>query len=85
MAADAVAIISKLSKLRNEMQTNKAMEELNDEYQDVSVWNNYVRDADQLPELERPLKWFTASWLFAECYMYRAIFSAITARQVLIV
>ncbi|EDV20231.1 uncharacterized protein TRIADDRAFT_51013 [Trichoplax adhaerens] len=83
VAEDAIGIISKLSKLRNEMQTNKEIPELNDEFEDLPIWNNYLRNADQLQESERPLKWFTASWLFTECYMYRGIFSAIMARQFL--
>ncbi|XP_003741958.1 protein-glutamate O-methyltransferase [Galendromus occidentalis] len=61
--------IGRLSKLRNELQTNKDYISIEDSYSDSVIWN------EQIPREESP-RWFEGSWLFAECYFYRRIFEA---------
>ncbi|KAG1706997.1 Protein-glutamate O-methyltransferase [Nymphon striatum] len=69
-ATDEVkTVIGRLSKLRNELQTDKPYLFITDQYADVEIWNDCLKS---LNENER--SWFKSSWLFAECYMYRRIF-----------
>jgi len=63
-------IIEQLSKLRYEMQTNKVILPLEDSQENTKVWNEYL-------EREKAggngTSWFTATWMWVECYMYRRI------------
>nr|CAB3223159.1 UPF0364 protein C6orf211 homolog [Phallusia mammillata] len=68
---DALSVVGKLSQLRSEIMTDKPLTYLDDTLPDVHIWNQrfdaYVKDKGQLPT------WFTAPWLYIECYMYRKI------------
>ncbi|OQR71835.1 protein-glutamate O-methyltransferase-like [Tropilaelaps mercedesae] len=62
-------IIGRLSKLRNELQTNKNYVPVQDSFEDVAIWNEH------LPQVSTP-RWFDGIWLLAECYLYRRIFES---------
>ncbi|KAJ1521490.1 hypothetical protein ONE63_003155 [Megalurothrips usitatus] len=64
-------VIGYLSRLKNEMQTNKPLTPLSEDYVDVELWNNFLKKAEQ--EKGRPLLWFADEWLHIECYLYRRI------------
>ncbi|XP_060061310.1 damage-control phosphatase ARMT1 isoform X2 [Erinaceus europaeus] len=70
--------ISLLSKLRNELQTDKPMIPLVEKFADTDIWNQYL-DYQQslLGETDGKARWFFSPWLFVECYMYRRIHEAI--------
>ncbi|XP_066922509.1 damage-control phosphatase ARMT1-like [Clytia hemisphaerica] len=78
-AEDAKAIVGKLSKMKNEIQTNKPISKLEDNYTDVSVWNDFIQNMSCLVEGKDDLQkgWFDVAWLSCECYLYRRILSAL--------
>ncbi|CAG8526584.1 7780_t:CDS:2 [Dentiscutata erythropus] len=66
-------IIASMEKLINQIQRNDHLIQIEDDGRpDIITWNDalntYFKDED----------WFTTSWLFAECYIYRRIVSIIT-------
>ncbi|XP_066592897.1 damage-control phosphatase ARMT1-like isoform X2 [Prorops nasuta] len=68
-------VIGAISKLKNEIATNKNIEPLqvsvdvpND---DVEVWNSYLLERVKI-EGGSPT-WFNTIWLYCECYMYRRL------------
>lgn len=64
-----------ISKLRNELQTNKPLIPLKDSGPDTKVWNLSLAELTQNGGGEP--KWFVSPWLYVECYMYRRIQEAI--------
>uniref|UniRef100_A0A8C5KR84 Sugar phosphate phosphatase n=1 Tax=Jaculus jaculus TaxID=51337 RepID=A0A8C5KR84_JACJA len=73
--------ISLLSKLRNELQTDKPILPLVDDCADADLWNKYLEDQQSLlSEGAGKARWFYSPWLFVECYMYRRIHEAIIQR-----
>ncbi|XP_064412061.1 damage-control phosphatase ARMT1 isoform X2 [Latimeria chalumnae] len=70
-------VISFLSKLRNELQTDKPVIPLTDGLPDSELWNQYLQQQKALlGRNERP-SWFKSPWLYVECYMYRRIHEAV--------
>ncbi|XP_026855529.2 damage-control phosphatase ARMT1 isoform X1 [Electrophorus electricus] len=69
--------ISFLSKLRNELQTDKPVLPLTDGAEDIEAWNQYMQRQQSLMEDEQPVSWFKSPWLYVECYMYRRIQEAL--------
>ncbi|XP_006882863.1 PREDICTED: UPF0364 protein C6orf211 homolog [Elephantulus edwardii] len=70
--------ISLLSKLRNELQTDKPIVPLVEKFVDTDIWNQYLEDQQSLlHESDGELRWFHSPWLFVECYMYRRIHEAL--------
>ncbi|XP_076873853.1 damage-control phosphatase ARMT1 [Brachyhypopomus gauderio] len=69
--------ISFLSKLRNELQTDKPVLPLTDGAEDVDHWNQYMQRQQGLMEDQQPVSWFKSPWLYMECYMYRRIQEAL--------
>ncbi|KAG9283011.1 protein-glutamate O-methyltransferase [Astyanax mexicanus] len=69
--------ISFLSKLRNELQTDKPVLPLTDEAEDAAAWNEYIHRQQDLMENKQPVSWFKSPWLYVECYMYRRIQEAL--------
>ncbi|MCI4389712.1 hypothetical protein PGIGA_G00101660 [Pangasianodon gigas] len=65
--------ISFLSKLRNELQTDKPVLLLTDSADDTEAWNRYMQRQQDLMEDGQPVSWFKSPWLYVECYMYRRI------------
>nr|XP_032803595.1 damage-control phosphatase ARMT1 isoform X1 [Petromyzon marinus] len=63
-------IISLLSKLRNELLTDKPITPLTDGRPDVGEWNAYLEAQRCLTAMP---SWFTSAWLYVECYMYRRV------------
>lgn len=73
-------IIGCLSELRYQMQTDKAMAVIRCGL-DVEQWNAVFEVYRK--ELGTEPSWFSVSWLFAECFMYRKIADVIQRRHVL--
>ena len=73
--------IGQVSELRYQMQTDKVMVPISHGL-DVQQWNAvfdvYRKDLGAEPS------WFSVSWLFAECYMYRKISDIIQSRHIII-
>ncbi|KAK2114526.1 hypothetical protein P7K49_008792 [Saguinus oedipus] len=70
--------ISLLSKLRNELQTDKPIIPLVEKFVDTDIWNQYLEYQQSLiNESDGKSRWFYSPWLFVECYMYRRIHEAI--------
>ena len=65
------AVLAKLSQLRYELQTNKAMAPIQ-HGADIKDWGDVFKTYRDNLKGEEP-QWFSVSWLFAECYMYRRI------------
>lgn len=69
--------ISLLSKLRNELQTDKPITPLVEKFVDTDIWNQYLEYQQSLiSENDGKPRWFYSPWLFVECYMYRRIHDA---------
>nr|XP_061785703.1 damage-control phosphatase ARMT1-like [Nerophis lumbriciformis] len=69
--------ISLLSKLRNELQTDKPILALNDGLADADSWNQYLLRQQGFQGDQEAVSWFKSPWLFVECYMYRKIQEAL--------
>ncbi|XP_015281650.1 PREDICTED: protein-glutamate O-methyltransferase [Gekko japonicus] len=67
--------IAYLSKLRNELQTDKLLIALTDNLPDTALWNQYLEYQQNLSY--GPPSWFKSPWLYIECYMYRRIHEAL--------
>ncbi len=50
------------------MQTNKPLTELDDTGPGTEIWNQYLSDNKASGA---GITWFSASWMWSECYMYR--------------
>ena len=77
---DVKGVLSRLSQLRYELLTNKEMTGV-EEGCDVEQWRGVFSRYKETLQGQEPL-WFTVSWLFAECYMYRKIIEAFQKRSV---
>lgn len=71
-------VISQLSELRYQLQTNKPMVAIQ-VGDDVKEWEAVFETYQQILGGEEP-SWFNVSWLFAECYMYRKIMETLKTR-----
>ncbi|XP_045699082.1 damage-control phosphatase ARMT1 [Phyllostomus hastatus] len=70
--------ISLLSKLRNELQTDKPITPLVEKFADTDIWNQYLEyQQSLLNDSDGKARWFHSPWLFVECYMYRRIHEAV--------
>ncbi|XP_067900555.1 damage-control phosphatase ARMT1 isoform X1 [Heterodontus francisci] len=65
--------ISLMSKLRNELQTDKPALPLTDGLPDAGLWNEYLEQQQARLDTDENPSWFKSSWLYMECYMYRRI------------
>ncbi|XP_067680353.1 damage-control phosphatase ARMT1-like [Haliotis asinina] len=65
-------ITGRISKMRFQIQTDKPVENLEDSRTDTPIWNQHHQDLLKLNN-GQPIKWFSAAWLYLECYMYRRI------------
>lgn len=72
--------ISFLSKLRNELQTDKPVLLLTESGDDTEAWNQYLQRQQDLMEDGQQVSWFKSPWLYVECYMYRRIQEALWLR-----
>ena len=75
---DVQAVLAQLSKLRYELQTDKAMEPI-ESGADTKEWSIVFERYREKFKGENT-KWFSVSWLFAECYMYRKIVEILRSR-----
>lgn len=80
-AEDAKNIIAKFSKLKNEMQTDKDIKPIEDNYKDSILWNAFFKEVPVLEEGKSTPSWYSVAWLACECYMYRRIFEAMQLSQ----
>lgn len=81
---DLKSIVGHLSRLKNEVQTNKVLTILEDDQKDVQLWNAYLDADSKVQQMDggHVPSWFQSSWLYVECYFYRRIMSAIALRSV---
>ena len=75
---DVKAVIAQLSELRYQLQTDKPMEPIV-HGDDVKEWSSVFDVYHEKFNGENP-KWFSVSWLFAECFMYRKIMEIVRER-----
>ncbi|KND03902.1 uncharacterized protein SPPG_01355 [Spizellomyces punctatus DAOM BR117] len=66
--AEAKDCISQLSKLTYELQRDRPLDILRDSEEDAETWNFLLGAVAKDKKT-----WFSAPWLFVECYMYRKI------------
>ncbi|XP_076815430.1 damage-control phosphatase ARMT1-like isoform X2 [Clavelina lepadiformis] len=66
---DAIDVVGKLSQLRSEIMTDKPLFALDDQLKDKEAWNKRLQQYSN----DSPASWFTAPWLYVECFMYRRI------------
>lgn len=59
--------IGEISKLKYELQTDKEMTELPGDESDQAEWNKLLQ------EIKPNNSYFSAVWLYAECYIYRRL------------
>ncbi|XP_078086407.1 damage-control phosphatase ARMT1 isoform X2 [Mustelus asterias] len=62
-----------MSKLRNELQTDKPALPLTDGLPDADLWNEYLEHQQARLDTGESPSWFKSAWLYMECYMYRRI------------
>lgn len=63
---ESKSIIEKLSKLKHDIGRDHALLKLEQDFgPSVDLYNSII-------EQDKPT-WFTAAWLFAECYLYRLV------------
>lgn len=67
--------IGEISKLKYELQTDKQMWEIPGDESDQYEWNRLLK------EIEPNNSYFSAIWLYAECYVYRRIKSIFAETQ----
>ncbi|KAG7447265.1 DUF89 domain-containing protein [Guyanagaster necrorhizus] len=70
--AEGKSLIEKVSKLKYEMARDHALESLPQD--GGSQVETYNAELERLAAISKNT-WFTAPWLFAECYLYRLIWS----------
>ncbi|XP_033735592.1 damage-control phosphatase ARMT1-like [Pecten maximus] len=68
---DLKSLAGCISKLRNEVQTDKPVVPIKDGRSDVCVWNDHLKEL--IANTGSPPSWFESPWLYVECYMYRRI------------
>lgn len=69
--------IGGISRLKYELQTDKPMTEIPGDGSDEYEWNRLLK------EIEPNNSYFSAVWLYAECYIYRRLKSIFTETQTL--
>lgn len=67
--------IGEISKLKYQLQTDKPMHEIPGDESDQYEWNRLVK------EIEPNNSYFSAIWLYAECYIYRRLKSIFSESQ----
>lgn len=69
--------IGEISRLKYELQTDKVMSEIPGDESDQYEWNKLLKD------IEPNNSYFSAVWLYAECYIYRRLKSIFAETQTL--
>ena len=65
-ANEITPLIKQLARLKYELQHDKQLELLTDDREDVEIYNKMIKS---LPDSNKT--WFSAPWLFVECYMVK--------------
>ncbi|XP_026480035.1 protein-glutamate O-methyltransferase-like [Ctenocephalides felis] len=78
-AEEIKQIIGHISKLKNELQTNKKLQPIKGHGSDVKTWNNFLESFTESQDF------YTTVFLYAECYLYRRIQEAFDLTLVLTV
>ncbi|KAL5008666.1 hypothetical protein ScPMuIL_014247 [Solemya velum] len=78
---DLKSIVGRISKLRNELQTDKPLIQIEDTRSDTDVWNQELHRREI--RAEAPPSWFKSPWLYVECYMYRRVEEAVKMSKIL--
>ncbi|KAI3389264.1 hypothetical protein SNEBB_011150, partial [Seison nebaliae] len=70
--------IGEISKFRHEIATNKSMIPLDDDMKDVISWNQFFNAMRKIGgEVNLEWNYFSAPFIFVECYIYRRLNSII--------
>ena len=72
-------VVEELSKLRYEMSRSKPITPLIDSLDNAEIWNKYL---EQRLEREGTAAWFSSSWMWVECYMYRRMAMALALTKI---
>ena len=95
LVKEAMKSLNLITRLKYEMQTSKPLRALDDEDADVEIWNNEIKTSSSSSSAAAAaasattttaaseataVKWFDASWLLAECYLYRRVREALSMR-----
>lgn len=75
---EALAIVNEISKLKYEMARDRTLSPIPNDGEPASDIYNMELEALALEEKNT---WFTAPWLFAECYLYRLLRSYLAPTQ----
>lgn len=68
---ESKVVLGEFSKLRYEMMTDKQLTLLTGDKEDIPVWNDVFKQWTN--KLGKEPTFFSVSWLYAECFMYRKI------------
>uniref|UniRef100_A0A1I8MGX9 Sugar phosphate phosphatase n=1 Tax=Musca domestica TaxID=7370 RepID=A0A1I8MGX9_MUSDO len=71
--ADISFVLESIEKLKTQVENNGRLEKIASKAPDVDIWNNFIAN---LPE---NASFFNICWLYAECYLYRRIYSLFEA------
>ena len=69
---DLKLVAGRLSKLKNEVQTDKPVIPLEDSWRDAPLWNTVLEEETE-QNGGQPPSWFKSAWLYVECYFYRRV------------
>jgi len=68
-------VIGLMSKLRQEMMTNKPLCKIEDNGIDAHLWNEYLERL-KAENNEESVRWYNTRWLSVECFVYRRLLEA---------
>ncbi|KAM3717378.1 Damage-control phosphatase ARMT1 [Dirofilaria immitis] len=71
---DIKSVLSQLSELSHFVSTDKPLQNLSDHGEKVNIWNEELREL-RIKKGSDQVTWYRCDWLFAECFLYRKIFS----------
>ncbi|KAL3985047.1 hypothetical protein ACH3XW_37025 [Acanthocheilonema viteae] len=71
---DIKSVLSQLSELSHRVSTDKQLQNLSDNGEEVNIWNEELREL-QMKKGAEHVTWYHCDWLFAECFLYRQIMS----------
>ncbi|XP_037293136.1 damage-control phosphatase ARMT1 isoform X2 [Manduca sexta] len=63
---DVRSYIQYITKLKNDLMTNKKYDLLTEDTAEAKLWNQWIQSADNQ-------YYFTNTWVFTECYVYRRL------------
>ncbi|XP_061401603.1 damage-control phosphatase ARMT1-like [Musca vetustissima] len=71
--SDISLVLESIENLKSQVENNHKLQKISSKAPDVDLWNNFITN---LPE---NAGFFNVCWLYAECYLYRKIYSIFEA------